>query len=99
MRIPPRCAIVVGTMIELLVAGGALVFGYVTSKGFTKQKLRFVDAVHTRPAPWIAGAVVALVASPLTILPIITGVTAVALGVGTGLGVRSAQKERHLLEG
>jgi hypothetical protein len=57
-----------------------------------------VDVAHTRPAPFIAGAAVALLTSPVTILPLITGATVVALGAGVGLGVASAQKDRHLLE-
>lgn len=83
-----------------LVAGGAaLVGGYVTSKDFTKRKLRFVDVMHTRPAPLIAGALVAVLAAPVVwLLPIVGAGTAIALGAGVGLGVRSAQKERHLLE-
>ncbi len=85
-------------LLSLAVTVGAGIFGYVTTKDFTKRKLRFVDAVHSRPAPIIAGVVVAAIASPLAALPIITGVTALALGAGVGLGVRSAQKERHLLE-
>jgi hypothetical protein len=85
-------------MLGLLIGGGALVFGYLTAKDFTKRKLRFVDAAHSRPAPWIAGAVVALIAWPVSALPIITTGTVLALGAGVGLGVRSAQKERHLLE-
>ncbi len=85
-------------MIGLLVALAAGIGGYVTSKDFTKRKLRFVDAVHTRPAPWIAGGAAALVAAPFTLLPVITAATALALGAGVGLGVKSAQRERHLLE-
>ena len=83
-----------------LVAGGAaLVGGYVTSKDFTKRKLRFVDVMHPRPAPLIAGAAVAVLAAPVVwLLPIVGAGTAIALGAGVGLGVRSAQKERHLLE-
>lgn len=88
-----------GTMIELLVGGGALVFGYLTSKDFTRRKLRFVDVVHTKPAPLIAGVVVALVAAPVVwILPIVGAGTAIALGAGVGLGMKSAQRDRHLLE-
>lgn len=85
-------------MIGLLIGGGALVFGYLTAKDFTKRKLRFVDVAHSRPAPWIAGAAVALITAPVSVLPLITGGTVVALGAGVALGVRSAQKERHLLE-
>jgi hypothetical protein len=45
----------------------------------------------------VAGAAVALITAPVTILPIITGATVIALGAGVGLGVKSAQRERHLL--
>jgi len=85
-------------LLSLAVTVGAGIFGYVTTKDFTKRKLRFVDAVHSRPAPVIAGVVVAAVASPFAALPIIGITAALALGAGVGLGLRSAQKERHLLE-
>lgn len=89
-------------MFELLglVAGGAaLIGGYLGSKDFTKRRLRFVDVVHARPAPVIAGVAVAIIAAPVVwLLPIVGAGTAIALGAGVGLGVRSAQKERHLLE-
>jgi len=89
-------------MFELIGTAAALgsgIAGYVASKDFTKRKLRFVDAIHTRPAPLIAGVGVALLAAPIVwILPIVGAGTAILLGAGVGLGVRSAQKERHLLE-
>ena len=84
-------------MIGLLVGAAALIGGYVTSRDFTRRKLRFVDVMHTRAAPWVAGAAVARITSPITILPIITGGTVIALGAGVGLGVKSAQRDRHLL--
>lgn len=85
-------------IIGLLVGAVALVGGYMTSKDFTKRKLRYVDVAHSRAAPWVAGGVAALITAPVTILPIITGATVLALGAGVGLGVKSAQRERHLLE-
>ena len=89
-------------MFELIgtaAALGAGIAGYLTSKDFTKRKLRFVDAIHTRPAPVIAGIGAALLAAPVVwLLPIVGAGTAILLGAGVGLGVRSAQKERHLLE-
>jgi len=86
-------------ILELLVTGAALGGGFAWAKGFVKRRLRFVDAVHTRPAPWIAGVAAALVATPFTLLPVITGVTAIALGAGVGLGVRAGQKSRYLPPG
>ena len=85
-------------MIGLLVTLAAGIGGFVASKDFTRRKLRFVDAVHSRPAPWIAAGAAALIAAPFTLLPVITGVTALALGAGVGLGVKSAQRDRNLLE-
>jgi hypothetical protein len=86
-------------MIELLISLGAGVAGYVTTKDFTKRKLRFVDAVHAAPVPVIAGVGAALIAAPVVwLLPIVGAPAAILLGAGVGLGVRSAQKERHLIE-
>jgi len=89
-------------MFELIgtaAAIGAGIAGYVASKDFTKRRLRFVDAVHKAPVPLIAGIGAALVAAPVVwLLPIVGAGTAILLGAGVGLGVRSASKERHLLE-
>lgn len=86
-------------MIELIIALGAGTFGYFTSKDFAKRKLRFVDAIHTRPAPFVAGAAVAVAAAPVVwVLPVVGAGTAILLGAGVGLGVHSAQKERNRLE-
>lgn len=83
----------IGTIV-LLAAG---IGGFVSARDFVRRKLRYVDAAHTSPAPWIAAGAAALVAAPFTLLPIITGATAIALGAGVGLGVKSAQRDRHLL--
>ncbi len=86
-------------ILELLIIGAALGGGYAFTKGFVRRRLRFVDAVHTRPAPWIAGIAAAIVATPVTWLPLIPHLAALGLGAGVGLGVRSAQKDRLLPPG
>lgn len=83
----------------LIVTAAALGGGFAWARGFVRKRLRFVDAVHTRAAPWIAGAAAALIATPVTLLPIVTMGTAVALGIGVGLGVRVAQRDRLLPPG
>jgi len=83
----------------LIVSAAALGGGFAWAKGFVRRRLRFVDAMHTGAAPWVAGAAAALVATPFTLLPVITGLTAVGLGVGVGLGVKAAQKDRLLPPG
>jgi hypothetical protein len=83
----------------LVVSAAALGGGFAWTKSFVMKRLRFVDAVHSGPAPWIAGGAAALIATPFTLLPVITGLTAVALGVGVGLGVKAAQRSRYLPPG
>jgi len=72
--------------------------GFSWTRNFVRTRLRFVEAAHSRPAPWVVGIGAALLASPVVaLLPIVGAGTAIALGVGAGLGVKSAQKDRHLL--
>ena len=89
-------------MITELIALGAgitaLGGGFAWTRNFVRTKLRYVDVAHTRPAPWIVGIGAVVLASPVVaLLPIVGAGTAIALGIGAGLGVRSAQKDRHLL--
>jgi Flp pilus assembly protein TadB len=85
-------------IISLGAAAASGIAGYVGSKDFTQRKLRFVDVVHSPAAPWIAGAVAAVIAAPVVwLLPLVGAGTAVIFGAGVALGVRSAQRDRHLL--
>jgi hypothetical protein len=86
---------------ELIGLGAAVVAfggGFSWTRNFVRTRLRFVEAAHSRPAPRIVGIGAAVLASPVVaLLPIVGAGTAVALGLGAGLGVKSAQKDRHLL--
>jgi energy-converting hydrogenase Eha subunit G len=85
-------------IITMAAAAGAGIAGYVTSKDFTAKKLRFVDAAQKPSAALIAGGAAALVAAPVVwLLPLVGAGTAIILGAGVALGVRSAQRNRHLL--
>lgn len=76
----------------------AAIAGYVTSKDFTAKKLRFVDAAHRPGAPIIAGVAAAVVLAPVVwVLPLVGAGTALIVGAGVALGVKSAQRNRHLL--
>lgn len=78
-------------MIGLLVGVAALVGGFVVSRRFVQRRLRFVDAVRSPVAPLIAGVAATAIALPITILPLVTVLTAVAFGVGVGGGVVSGR--------
>lgn len=85
-------------IITMAAAAGAGLAGYVTSKDFTQRKLRFVDAAQKPSAPFIAGGIVALLAAPVVwVLPLVGAGTALILGAGVALGVKSAQRNRNLL--
>jgi len=75
----------------LVLAGTALVGGYVITKNFVRRKLRYVDAVQRPSAPVIAGAVAAAALLPVTLLPAVGLGTMIALGVGVAGGVASGR--------
>ncbi len=86
--------------IALLVAGGVAVGGFMKSKQFVRDRLRFVDRVYKRSSPWVAGIGAGLLAVPLVaFLPIVGGGTALLFGLGVGLGVRSGVNDLKRLPG
>lgn len=87
-------------LILLVAAGGATLAGYVKSRQFVRQKLRFVNAVQRPVAPVVAGAVAALAAGPIVwLLPLVGAGTAVVFGVGVGLGVAHGARDVRRLPG
>ncbi len=79
-------------MIELLLALTAGLGGYLLARNFVRRRLRFVDSIHSPFAPLVAGAIATVVASPLALLPLVTGATAVIFGIGTALGTASGAR-------
>jgi hypothetical protein len=83
-------------MLQLLVTLAAGLVGFYLTRNFVRRRLRFVDAVHSPFAPFMAGAMAALVAWPAVLLPLVTVTTAIVFGVGTGLGTASGSRAiRH----
>ncbi|MBA2627090.1 MAG: hypothetical protein H0U85_03690 [Gemmatimonadales bacterium] len=80
-----------GTAVFLatLVAG---IGGYLISRSFVRQRLRFVDAAQSPVAPLLAGVIAFAVAWPLTLLPIVTISAAVTFGLGCGFGTASGAR-------
>lgn len=84
-------------MIEMLLlgtAGAGVVAGFVKTRQFVRDRLRFVDAVHRRWAPFAAGGAAALVASPVAaVLPVIGAGSALAFGAAVGWGVVKGRRD------
>lgn len=78
-------------MLWLALSAAALIGGFVVTRAFVRRRLRFVDAVQKPSAPLIAGAAAAVVALPVTLLPVVTVGTAVAFGIGVAGGVASGR--------
>lgn len=74
--------------LAVAVGAGVLAFGFV--RGFIRNRLRYVDAARSSLVPWIAGGLGLLVSAPFTLLPLVSGTTVAVVGLGAGLGARSA---------
>lgn len=80
-------------LIGLAAAAGAGTLGYLRSKSFVARRLRYVDAVQSPAAPFIAGAAATAVATPIVwVLPIVGAGTAIVFGVATAVGTRAGVK-------
>ena len=75
--------------INMMIVAVVAMAGFVIAKTFVRRRLRFVDAIYSPFAPLTVGVLMAAVAWPLAILPIITGTTTVIFGIGAGLGTAS----------
>lgn len=87
-----------GTL-AFLITVAAGVGGYLLAQRFVVHRLRFVDAVRSPFAPFIAGAVAYAVAMPVALLPLVTTGTAVVFGIATGFGTASGVKTLRRMDG
>jgi hypothetical protein len=77
-------------ILTLALALGAGWFGYGTARRFVRDRLRFVESALTPGAAVIAGIGAAILLWPAAwLLPLVTGGTAIAFGLGVGLGTRA----------
>ena len=58
-------------MLQILLAVAAGVTGYLMARSFVRNRLRFVDAIHSGWAPLVAGALAFTFAWPLALLPLV----------------------------
>jgi hypothetical protein len=81
-------------LIGFVVAWAAAFVGYTKARVFVRHKLRYVDAVQRPTAPWKAGLVAALVATPIAwALPFVTGAAAILFGTAVGFGVAAGRRD------
>ncbi len=81
-------------LIVMLVATGATFLGFRETRRFVRNRLRYVDSVHSFKAPWVAGTAAALIAGPVVwALPLIGAGTAILFGLGVGTGFAAGAKD------
>lgn len=78
--------------IYFAITAAATLAGFMIARDFVRRRLRFVDAVRSPAAPWLAGLGAALIAWPVAALPLITTATTTLFGIGAGLGTASGVK-------
>lgn len=85
------------SLIWLLVSIGISLavtsLGFAVARRYVRDRLKFVDAIHTMKAPVLAGLVGWALFMPLTMLPLIGVGTAIVFGLSVGLGVRAGAKD------
>ncbi len=75
-------------IIGLAITFGATIVGHVGARRFERERLRFVDAVQRRRAPWIAGGAALLLATPIAwVMPVVGIGSALLFGAAVGTGV------------
>jgi hypothetical protein len=79
-------------MIPLLITLAAGIGGYFVARSFVRSRLRFVDAVYSPLAPFLAGIVAAILAWPLALLPLLHVTTAIVFGIGVGTGTAAGAR-------
>jgi hypothetical protein len=82
------------TLLAVVVAWSAAIFGYGKARGFVRDRLRYVEAVHKPFVPFKVGFLAMLATLPVAVLmPVITGASALLFGTAVGLGVAAGRKD------
>ena len=86
-------------ILSILVSFAVSMLAYAQARSFVTRRLRYVDAVQTPLAPFIAGIASAVVLLPIVaLLPLVGVGTAISVGFAVGAGVAAGAREvRHSL--
>ena len=80
--------------VRAAIAFTVALIGFVVSRRFVENRLRYVDAVQSPFAAFVAGGVATLIALPIVaFLPFVGLGTAILFGVGVFTGVASGARE------
>jgi hypothetical protein len=81
-------------LLSFLASTVLAIVGFAQARAFVQRRLRYVDAVHSKLAPVIAGVGAALLALPLVaILPFVGPATALTFGISVGAGVLAGSRD------
>lgn len=84
-------------LLSLLASTVLAILAYTQARNFVTRRLRYVDAVQSALAPFIAGAAVAVICLPIVaFLPLVGIGTAITLGLAVGAGVAAGAREVKL---
>jgi len=86
-------------ILSILISFAASMLAYAQARSFVTRRLRYVDAVQTPYAPFVAGIVVAVILLPIAaMLPLVGVGTALSVGFAVGAGVAAGARDvRHSL--
>jgi ABC-type dipeptide/oligopeptide/nickel transport system permease component len=86
-------------ILSFVISTALVMLAFTQTRNFVTRRLRYVDAVQSALAPWIAGLGAAAISAPiLGWIPIFGVGTALSIGLAVGLGVASGAREvRHTL--
>ena len=81
-------------LLSFLASTVIAIVGFAQARAFVTRRLRYVDAVHSKLAPVIAGVGAALLALPLVaIIPFLGVGTALSFGFSVGAGVLAGSRD------
>ena len=88
-------------LLSFLASAVLAIVGYTQARAFVHGRLRYVDAVHSKLAPIIAGIGAALLALPIVaFVPFIGPGTAISFGLSVAAGVMTGSRDvRNRLSG
>ena len=82
------------SMVAFVITLAAVAAGYVISRRFVRERLRFVDAAQRGTAPWLAAAGALLVGGVVAlVLPFVGVGSAVCFALAVGLGVAAGARD------